>query len=100
MVLKQFCQGVGDNTIDIANASRKIKDTELLHVKAGVNQIHEIKIGYDGIVLRQMQKAAYKIKTSVFAALAAKLPSNGKMVQTHIHVGTKLITSYQMNQSL
>ena len=31
--LKQFCQGVGDNTIDIANASRKIKDSEMLHVK-------------------------------------------------------------------
>lgn len=25
--LKQFCQGVGDNTIDIANASRKIKES-------------------------------------------------------------------------
>ena len=31
--LKQFCQGVGDNTIDIANASRKIKDTELAACK-------------------------------------------------------------------
>ena len=26
--LKQFCQGLGDNTIDIANSSRKIKDAE------------------------------------------------------------------------
>jgi ABC-type phosphate transport system substrate-binding protein len=26
--LKQFCEGVGENTIDIANASRKIKDSE------------------------------------------------------------------------
>ena len=25
---KQFCEGVGDNTIDIANASRAIKDEE------------------------------------------------------------------------
>ena len=25
---KQFCEGVGDNTIDIANASRPIKDSE------------------------------------------------------------------------
>ena len=49
--LKQFCQGVGDNTIDIANASRKIKDSELAACKkAGVNQVQEIKIGYDGIV--------------------------------------------------
>src|SRR5690625_3762902 len=26
--LKKFCEGVGDNTIDIANASRRIKDSE------------------------------------------------------------------------
>ncbi len=31
--LKQFCNGVGDNTIDIANSSRKIKDTELAACK-------------------------------------------------------------------
>jgi phosphate transport system substrate-binding protein len=38
-------------TQSIANASRKIKDTEIAACKkAGVNQIQEIKIGYDGIV--------------------------------------------------
>ena len=68
--LKQFCQGVGDNTIDIANASRKVKDTELAACKkAGVNQVQEIKIGYDGIVFASnSNKAAYK------------LPSNGQLV--------------------
>ena len=81
--LKQFCNGVGDNTIDIANASRKIKDTELVACKkAGVNQVLEIKIGYDGIVFASnANKAAYKLRPQhVFAALAAQLPSNGKMV--------------------
>ncbi|WP_111858612.1 substrate-binding domain-containing protein [Acinetobacter sp. CFCC 10889] len=81
--LKQFCSGVGDNTIDIANASRKIKDTEIAACKkAGVNQILEIKIGYDGIVFASnSNKAAYKLRPQhVFAALAAELPSNGKMV--------------------
>lgn len=81
--LKQFCSGVGDNTIDIANASRKIKDTEIAACKkAGVNQILEIKIGYDGIVFASnSHKAAYKLRPQhVFAALAAELPSNGKMV--------------------
>src|SRR5690606_37610276 len=49
--LKQFCAGVGDNTIDIANASRQIKSSELAECKKnGVNQVLEIKIGYDGIV--------------------------------------------------
>ncbi len=81
--LKQFCQGVGDNTIDIANASRKIKDTELdACKKAGVNQVQEIKVGYDGIVFASnVKKAAYKLKpVHVFTAIAAQLPSNGKLV--------------------
>ncbi|EXR50016.1 substrate-binding domain-containing protein [Acinetobacter baumannii] len=81
--LKQFCQGVGDNTIDVANASRKIKSTEIEACnKAGVKQIQEIKIGYDGIVFASSSsKAAYKLKPyHVFAALAAQLPSKGKLV--------------------
>ncbi|WP_111894628.1 PstS family phosphate ABC transporter substrate-binding protein [Acinetobacter sp. MB5] len=81
--LKQFCQGVGDNTIDIANASRKIKDTEISACKkAGVNKIQEIKIGYDGIVFASSSsKPAFKLKPyHIFAALAEKLPSKGKLV--------------------
>lgn len=49
--LKRFCEGVGENTIDIANASRAIREKE---VKAcaenGVTDIIEVRIGYDGIV--------------------------------------------------
>jgi len=81
--LKQFCQGVGDNTIDIANASRKIKDSELAACKkAGVNQVQEIKIGYDGIVFASnSRKGAYNLDPAhVFTALAAQLPSGGKLV--------------------
>jgi len=38
----QFCQGVGDNTIDIANASRAIKDSELETCKAnGVADVQD-----------------------------------------------------------
>ena len=81
--LKQFCQGVGDNTIDIANASRKIKDSELAACKkAGVNQVQEIKIGYDGIVFASnSRKGSYNLDPAhVFTALAAQLPSGGKLV--------------------
>ncbi|MBF7682693.1 substrate-binding domain-containing protein [Acinetobacter sp. B5B] len=81
--LKQFCQGVGDNTTDIANASRKIKEAELESCrKAGVRQVQEIKIGYDGIVFASnSSKPAFKLKPyHVFTALAAQLPSNGKLV--------------------
>lgn len=49
--LKRFCEGVGPNTIDIANASRKIKDSELkVCAENGVNDVTEVRIGYDGIV--------------------------------------------------
>lgn len=81
--LRQFCQGVGDNTIDIANSSRKIKDSEIKSCnKAGVNKIQEIKIGYDGIVFASnSNKAAFKLKPyHVFAALAEKMPAKGKLI--------------------
>ncbi|MCO4849104.1 MAG: substrate-binding domain-containing protein [Yoonia sp.] len=49
--LKRFCEGVGDNTIDIANASRTIKTSEIEACAAqGVTDIIEVRIGYDGIV--------------------------------------------------
>ena len=82
--LKQFCQGVGDNTIDIANASRPIKSSEIDACnKSGVNKIHEVKIGYDGIVFAfDASKKPFNLKPSqVFAALAAEIPNkSGKLI--------------------
>ncbi|MGC3937247.1 substrate-binding domain-containing protein [Roseobacter sp. EG26] len=49
--LKRFCEGVGENTIDVANASRKIKESEVaVCAENGVTEIIEVRIGYDGIV--------------------------------------------------
>jgi phosphate transport system substrate-binding protein len=49
--LKRFCEGVGENTIDIANASRQIREKEIAAcAEAGVTDIIEVRIGYDGIV--------------------------------------------------
>ncbi|MGR3486256.1 MAG: substrate-binding domain-containing protein [Paracoccaceae bacterium] len=49
--LSRFCEGVGENTIDIANASRAIRDGERETCAAnGVEDIIEVRIGYDGIV--------------------------------------------------
>src|SRR5262249_24107173 len=49
--IKEFCKGVGEKTIDIANASRRMLDAELKSCQdKGVKEIEEIKIGYDGIV--------------------------------------------------
>ncbi len=49
--LKRFCEGVGENTVDIANSSRAIKSSEVEVCAAnGVTDIIEVRIGYDGIV--------------------------------------------------
>ena len=49
--LKQFCAGVGEDKIDVANSSRKIKPAEQEEcAKNGVTDIVEVKFGYDGIV--------------------------------------------------
>lgn len=81
--LRQFCQGTGANTIDIANSSRKIGSAEIENCKkAGVNQIHEVMFGYDGIVFASDSKGAAFALTpkTVFLAGAAKVPQNGQMI--------------------
>ena len=43
--LKRFCEGVGENTIDIANASRAIRDKEIAAcAEAGVTDLSLIHI--------------------------------------------------------
>jgi phosphate transport system substrate-binding protein len=50
--LQIFCQGVGEDTADITNASRRIKASEVETCESnGVTSIHEVVVGYDGIVL-------------------------------------------------
>lgn len=81
--LRQFCQGVGTNTIDIANSSRQIRPAEVEACKAnGVNQVVEVKIGYDGIVFAsRVDAGTFALEpVHVFLAQAAQVPQNGKMV--------------------
>jgi phosphate transport system substrate-binding protein len=83
--LKEFCKGVGANTIDIANSSRPIKSSEVDECKKnGVGEIMEIKIGYDGIVFAVNSKNpamnGFKLTTKqIYLALAAQVPVNGKL---------------------
>ena len=50
--LKLFCEGVGAQTPDIANASRRIEVSEFeTCVENGVEEITEVVVGYDGIVV-------------------------------------------------
>jgi phosphate transport system substrate-binding protein len=75
--LKLFCGGVGVAHPDIANASRRITASEMAAcAKNGVNEIVEVKIGYDGIVLAN-SKSAKQLKVSlrdVYLALAKNVP--------------------------
>ena len=52
--LRLFCNGVGEDTPDITNASRRIKASELERcIENGVTDVTEVKIGSDGIVFAQ-----------------------------------------------
>lgn len=82
--LKLFCTGVGVQTPDITNASRRIKASELKKCKAnGVTSITEVKVGYDGIVMAN-SKASPLLKLTrrqIYLALAKTvLGTDGKLV--------------------
>jgi phosphate transport system substrate-binding protein len=81
--LKLFCQGIGPNTIDIANASRKIRSNEVKACgEAGVKNIVEVSFGYDGIVFATDVKGPSWELTpkDVYLGLAKQVPVDGKMV--------------------
>lgn len=81
--LKRFCEGVGENTIDIANASRKIKDKEVKAcAEAGVTDIIEVRIGYDGIVFASdIDGETFEFTpTDWFLALSDQVLVDGQLV--------------------
>ena len=81
--LKRFCEGVGENTIDVANASRKIKETEIAKcAEQGVTDIIEVRIGYDGIVFASdIQGNSFEFTpTDWFLALSNEVLVDGQMV--------------------
>lgn len=84
--MKLFCGGVGVETPDIANASRRMKSSEMKTCQEnGVNEVVEVKVGYDGIVLANSKKAEQVALTraEIFLALAKEVPDpkdSGKLV--------------------
>ena len=81
--IKEFCKGVGEDTIDIANSSRKIKDDELKScADAGVTDVQEIQIGYDGIVFAtDIAGPDWALAPAdIYKALAAQILVDGKLV--------------------
>ncbi len=81
--LKLFCAGIGTGHPDIANASRRIKASEVSRCAGnGVENIVEVKIGFDGIVLASSRKTHQMPLTlkQLFLALARDVPVDGKLV--------------------
>ncbi len=82
--MKIFCEGVGEDKPDATNASRRMKKSELeLCQKNGVNDVVELKIGFDGLTLAH-SKAAPGMKLTLkqlFMALAKQVPNDkGELV--------------------
>ncbi|MEM9342714.1 MAG: substrate-binding domain-containing protein [Pseudomonadota bacterium] len=83
--LKRFCEGVGENTIDIANASRAIRENEIAAcAENGVTDIIEVRIGYDGIVFAsQINGPAFTAfePADIFNAIGATVLKDGELVE-------------------
>lgn len=80
---KKLCEGVGENTVDIANSSSRIKQSDIDNCAAnGVKEIQEVRIGYDGIVFASdINGPEYAFTPADWhAALAAKVVKDGQLV--------------------
>ena len=81
--IKLFCSGTGENTPDIANASRRIKVREFENCsKNGVTPV-EVKVGFDGIVLANSINGTQMSLTlrQIYLALAKNVPGpDGRLI--------------------
>jgi phosphate transport system substrate-binding protein len=80
--IKLFCAGIGEQHPDITNASRRIKESEVeACAQNGVEEITEVKIGYDGIVLANSKDAEPVSFTipQIWQALAKEVPVDGEI---------------------
>jgi phosphate transport system substrate-binding protein len=77
-----FCAGVGPQTPDITNASRRIKDSEIEVCRANGATPVEVRVGYDGIVLANAKSGPDVAITreQIFLALAKDVVVDGQIV--------------------
>jgi phosphate transport system substrate-binding protein len=76
--IKLFCNGVGPQTPDVANASRRMKAGEFVTCSQnGVKDIIEIKIGFDGLTISGSKSGKINELTrkDVYLALAKQIPN-------------------------
>ena len=88
-----FCQGVGPQTPDIANASRRIKPSEFADCQAnGVTDIVEIQVGLDGIAFASAKNGITMNLTPeiIYRALAARPFGQEQTAQTWSDVDPSL----------
>lgn len=81
--IKLFCAGLGESHPDITNSSRRIKSSELEACATnGVEDVTEVKIGYDGIVLANSRESEPLEVTvgQLWQALAKEVPVDGEIV--------------------
>ncbi len=86
--LKLFCAGIGEGYPDVANASRRIKTSEVENCRRrGVGEVVEVKFGYDGIVLANSRRVGvFSLSLrDVFLALAKDIPSSGGKLTANPH---------------
>ena len=76
----KMCEGVGENTVDIANSSSRITQKDIDTCAAnGVKDIMEVRIGYDGIVFASdVGGAEFAFTASdIYNAVAANVVKSG-----------------------
>ena len=74
---KRLCEGVGTNTVDIANSSSKMKEEEWATCEAAIGPITEVRIGYDGIVFAsRLENLGFNSLTPAHIYLALSARSN------------------------
>jgi phosphate transport system substrate-binding protein len=79
----KMCEGVGENTVDIANSSSRIRQSDIDTCAAnGVTEIMEVRFGYDGIVFASDVNGPSFAFTpaDLFNALGAQVLVDGALV--------------------
>jgi phosphate transport system substrate-binding protein len=77
---QRLCEGVGENTVDIANSSSRISQGDLDTCAAnGVGDLMEVRIGYDGIVFASAADGPAFAFTpaDIYNAVAAQVAVDG-----------------------
>ncbi len=98
--IKLFCNGVGPQFPDIANASRRIRPAELQTcAQNGVKEVVEVKVGYDGIVIAESKSgnSMNLTRRDVYLALAKNVPDPANPTTL---VANPYVTWKDVNKSL